>query len=27
VPSCPSETVTVPGRNGEPQTVGVMRCY
>jgi hypothetical protein len=27
VPSCPSETVTVPGRNGEPQTVSVMRCY
>ena len=27
VPSCPSETVTVPGRHGEPQTVNVMRCY
>jgi hypothetical protein len=27
VPSCPSETVTVPGRNGEAQTVSVMRCY
>lgn len=26
VPSCPSETVTVPGRNGE-QTVSIMRCY
>ncbi len=27
VPSCPSETVTVPGRHGEPQTVSVTRCY
>ena len=27
VPSCPSETVTVPGRNGQPQTVNVTRCY
>ena len=27
VPSCPSETVTVPGRHGQPQTVSVMRCY
>ncbi|MCP3470588.1 hypothetical protein NLM33_09675 [Bradyrhizobium sp. CCGUVB1N3] len=26
VPSCPSETVTVPGRGGE-QTVNIMRCY
>jgi hypothetical protein len=26
VPSCPSETVTVPGRSGE-QTVNIMRCY
>ena len=27
VPSCPSETVTVPGRNGKEQTVNVVRCY
>jgi len=27
VSSCPSETVTVPGRNGQEQTVNVMRCY
>jgi hypothetical protein len=27
VPSCPSETVTVPGRGGEAQTVNIMRCY
>ena len=27
VPNCPSETVTVPGRHGQPQTVSVMRCY
>ena len=27
VPSCPSETVTVPGRGGEEQTVNIMRCY
>jgi hypothetical protein len=27
VPSCPSETVTVPGRHGAPQTVSIMRCY
>jgi hypothetical protein len=26
VPSCPSETVTVPGRGGET-TVNIMRCY
>lgn len=26
VQSCPSETVTVPGRGGE-QTVNIMRCY
>ena len=26
VPSCPSETVTVPGRGGE-QTVNIIRCY
>lgn len=27
VPSCPAETVTVPGRNGSEQTVSIMRCY
>jgi len=27
VPSCPSEAVTVPGRDGREQTVNVMRCY
>jgi hypothetical protein len=27
VPSCPAETVTVPGRDGKEQTVSVMRCY
>lgn len=27
VPSCPAEHVTVPGRNGEEQTVNVIRCY
>ena len=27
VPSCPTETVTVPGHNGTDQTVSVMRCY
>jgi hypothetical protein len=27
VPSCPSETVTVPGRGGAEHTVNVMRCY
>jgi hypothetical protein len=27
VSSCPSETVTVPGRDGKEQTVNVMRCY
>ncbi|MGV7213025.1 hypothetical protein [Bradyrhizobium sp. UFLA05-112] len=26
VPSCPTETVTVPGRSGD-QTVNIMRCY
>lgn len=26
VPSCPTESVTVPGRGGE-QTVNIMRCY
>ncbi len=26
VPSCPSESVTVPGRGGET-TVNIMRCY
>jgi hypothetical protein len=27
VPSCPAETVTVPGRDGKEQTISVMRCY
>lgn len=27
VPSCPAETVTVPGRDGSEQTVSIMRCY
>src|SRR5271169_3079534 len=27
VPSCPSETVTVPGHDGKDQTVSIMRCY
>jgi hypothetical protein len=27
VSSCPSETVTVLGRDGKEQTVNVMRCY
>jgi len=27
VPSCPSETVTVPGRDGGEHTVNIMRCY
>jgi hypothetical protein len=27
VPSCPTENVTVPGRNGKDQTVSVMRCF
>jgi len=27
VPSCPAETVTVPGRDGREQTVNVIRCY
>ncbi|WP_407181231.1 hypothetical protein [Bradyrhizobium sp. STM 3562] len=27
VPSCPAEAVKVPGRNGEEQTVNVIRCY
>jgi len=27
VPSCPSETVTVPGRGGLEQTVNIIRCY
>lgn len=27
VPSCPEETVTFPGRDGQEQTVNVMRCY
>ncbi|WP_249144635.1 hypothetical protein [Bradyrhizobium lablabi] len=27
VSSCPTETVTVPGRGGVEQTVNVIRCY
>lgn len=27
LPSCPSETVTVPGLNGQDRTVSIMRCY
>jgi hypothetical protein len=27
VPSCPAETVTVPGYGGREQTVNIMRCY
>ena len=27
VPGCPSETVTVAGRDGREQTVNIMRCY
>lgn len=27
VSSCPAESVTVRGRNGEDQTVNVIRCY
>jgi hypothetical protein len=27
VSSCPAETVTVPGRGGQEQTVNVIRCY
>jgi hypothetical protein len=27
VPSCGTESVTVPGRYGQDQTVNVMRCY
>ena len=27
VPSCPEETVTVPGRDGKERTVNIMRCY
>jgi hypothetical protein len=27
VMTCPSETVTVPGRDGKEQTVNIMRCY
>jgi hypothetical protein len=27
VPSCPAETVTVPGYGGKEQTVSIMRCY
>lgn len=27
VPSCPAETVTVPGHDGGERTVSIMRCY
>ncbi len=27
VPSCPSETVIVPGRGGTEHSVNIMRCY
>jgi hypothetical protein len=27
VPSCPTEAVAVPGRDGSERTVNVMRCY
>jgi hypothetical protein len=27
VPSCPAETLTVPGHGGKQQTVSIMRCY
>ncbi|QPF94493.1 hypothetical protein [Bradyrhizobium commune] len=27
VPSCPTESVTVPGRGGGEHTVNIMRCY
>jgi hypothetical protein len=27
VPSCPTETVTVGGRDGSEQTINIMRCY
>jgi hypothetical protein len=27
VPGCPAETVTVLGRDGQEQTVSIMRCY
>jgi len=27
VPSCPEESVTVPGRDGKERTINVMRCY
>ena len=27
VQDCTAQTVTVPGRNGEGQTVNIMRCY
>jgi hypothetical protein len=27
VPSCPAETVTVPGRYGQEHTVNITRCY
>jgi hypothetical protein len=27
VPTCPAETVTVPGHDGKEQTVNITRCY
>jgi hypothetical protein len=27
VPSCPTENVTVSGRDGQDQTISVVRCY
>jgi hypothetical protein len=27
VPSCPAESVTVPGRDGSERTVNIIRCY
>ena len=27
VPSCPSESVTVPGHDGKEQAVSIVRCY
>jgi len=27
VPSCPAETVKVPGHDGNEQTVNITRCY
>jgi hypothetical protein len=27
VPSCPTEAVAVEGRDGQEQTISIMRCY